>query len=107
MERETFTCKRRIEDGADNPIYTHGGTNLDTWEDRDGVLTCSYDGGVKPSEVLRLIEEGKATGLERTGKYYKYYLHIGDKQLKLYMQHDTEETFNAMIAAAKKAHILA
>lgn len=105
-EGEYFTCKRRIEDGADSDVFTFGGTGKDFWYRRDGVLTCSYDGGIKPSEVIRLIESGDATDLESTDKYYKFYLHVGKQTFKIYMQHNDKESFDAMVAAAKKRDIL-
>lgn len=103
-------CKRRLENCIKgctvHPYCDQGKEDPDYWYPRDGALTCSYCGGLKPSEVLRLIENGEANDLESTDKFYKFYLNIGKKRYKVYMQHFDKENFDAMTAAAKKRDIV-
>lgn len=112
---EPMTCARRTECVRDCQVHPicieNRKSNLDYWfrtkgQMRWGRYCCSYCGGLKPSEVLDLIESGEATDLESTDKYYKFYLHAKNKTWKFYMPHFNREQFEAVIAAAKKRDIL-
>jgi hypothetical protein len=95
----TFTCPRRVEDGA---MHVYGGENSDVWQERgDKRLHCSYCGSVSAEEFLNYLKAGGELGV--TDKNYKAYLARSDGG-KFYYQHlsnDQQKDFVAMLNAGQ------
>lgn len=107
-----FACGRKQEGtcGLINCTVHHycvaAQAKTDYWYKRDGAYVCSYCGGIKPSEVMRFIRSGEASDVERTTKFYKYYLHTKIGTFKIYMPHFNKEEWDLMIKEARERDIL-
>lgn len=111
---EPLYCPRRVAPcGYENCTVHHAciesRKGSDYWYRRDGVLVCSYCGGLKPEQVALLLKEGKVEDFESTDKYYKFYLHVPSMKpgtFKFYMPHFKREEWEAVVGIAKERGVL-
>lgn len=86
------TCPRRINEwGPQDRIE-----GLDRWDEREGLIVCSYCGSLQPSFVLDSIELGAT--VTPTDKAYKGYVRLPDgRDMKYYYQHFTEPDMHRFV----------
>lgn len=75
----------------------------DRWDVReDGFRHCSFCGSLHPDDLISLIKEYGFGIIEPTTKNYKWYVRVGNQQMKYYRYHDCQYDFvnkyNALIS---------